>query len=308
MGDWLEFVVHAPRGREDDCAAALEAAGALSVTYEDDADQPVLEPPPGETPLWSATRVVGLFPADTDTAPLVRTLTQHLGETPPWETRALPDRDWTLAWADHFRPMRFGEGLWVVPSSEAPPEEGTVLRLDPGLAFGTGTHPTTALCLTWLDRHRDRLPGARVIDYGCGSGILAIAAALLGAQRVDAVDIDPQALTATRENAAKNAVAERIEARLPEPPPEPGADLLVANILAKPLLELRPLFARLVRPGGTVVLSGLLGHQGDAVAAAYAADFVIVHREIDADWACLELRRKTRDRNLHHPAPSVQRP
>jgi len=292
MGDWLEIVVHAPPGTEALCSEVLEAAGALSITYQDDGGQALLEPAPGETPLWSATRVIGLFPAATPTQAVIDGLAERLGETPAWEARPLPDRDWTLAWADHFRPMRFGTGLWVAPSDVPPPGPGTVLRLDPGLAFGTGTHPTTALCLTWLDGHRDLVQGARVVDYGCGSGILAIACALLGAEAVDAVDIDPQALTATAENAAKNGVAGRIHPRPPEPPPSPGADLLIANILANPLIELRPRFARLLRPGGRLLLSGILEEQAPAVETAYDEGFAIVRREIQEGWVCLECLRE----------------
>ncbi len=272
---------------------ALFAVGALSVTLQDAADQPVLEPGPGETPLWPHMRAIALYDADTD----MGAVKDKLGTLLPFAIVAsiainpLEDRDWTRAWMDRFQPMRFGRRLWVCPDGFAPPEPQAVnLRLDPGLAFGTGTHPTTALCLEWLDGHD--ITGLRVIDFGCGSGVLAIAALLLGAQHVWAVDNDPQAIVATRDNAAKNHVAEALFVDQADRLPRMQADLLIANILAAPIVELAARFATHVRPGGTVVLSGILDHQAGAIESAYCQCFdigPIVQRD---GWVRLEGIRK----------------
>ena len=269
---WVQLILEAGERDPEALAALFESLGAASVTFEDAGDQPLLEPGVGETPLWDRTRVIGLFEAEQ--ANEVRTrLRSELGAAADrLAVEALPDRDWTRAWMDAFRPMRFGSRLWVVPTGfETPAEAEVVLHLDPGLAFGTGTHPTTALCLEWLDANPP--VGQQVIDYGCGSGILAVAACRLGAASVVAVDNDPQALVATRENAQRNRVARRITACLPEADPGVSADLLLANILANPLIELAPRLAARVRPGGRIVLSGILADQTEAVRAAYAPFF-----------------------------------
>ena len=252
-------------------ADLLSSMGALSVTFEDAADRPLYEPEPGQTRLWSETKVVALFDADADLARAQAFVTEQLTDTillGEWVVEHLEEQEWTRCWMDHFQPMSFGEALWVCPSGQPLPEtEAACLILDPGLAFGTGTHPTTALCLEWLAGHRaDR---KCVIDYGCGSGILAIAALLLGASQVFAVDIDPQALTAARDNALKNSVADRIACCKPLELPDVRADLLCANILAKPLIDLAPELAQRVRIGGSLVLSGILEDQIAAVRQAY---------------------------------------
>ena len=270
---------------------ALHAAGAIAVTLDDARDDPIYEPAPGELPLWPSTRLTGLFPADAKPAAIRTTLEVTLGPdpVPAHEFVALDDRTWEREWLKDFHPMRFGERLWVVPGEHEPPEPDAInLRLDPGLAFGTGTHQTTALCLEWLDSVE--LDGKRVVDYGCGSGILAVAAALLGAREVLAVDNDPQALVATKENAERNGVSDRIKIAAPRAPlpqediaapraPLPhdvAAEVLVANILAAPLVELAPVFRELVAPGARIALSGLLLRQVDDVRAAYA------------DWCALD--------------------
>ena len=267
---WLEVSVRVDR----DAAAAVEAlmadAGALAITLLDAADHPVLEPSVGETPLWPDIDVVGLFEADAGRERLAESLHRLPGVTRP-ETvafRTVEDADWARAWMDRFRPMRFGERLWIVPGDQAVelPDDATAIRLDPGLAFGTGTHPTTALCLEWLADHPPT--GASVIDYGCGSGILAVAALALGASAVQAIDHDPQALSATRANAERNGVAERVTTAAAGAAPS-VADLVLANILAGPLVELAELLSGAVRPGGALVLSGVLTGQSDGVAAAY---------------------------------------
>lgn len=267
---WLQLSLEAGAQDPERLSDLFTDLGALSVTLVDAADEPVLEPGPGETPLWSHTRVVALFDAGIDPESVRAGLARHIGDAAQRMTaEPLEDRDWTRAWMDDFAPMRFGERLWVIPGDMAPPEPDAVnLRLDPGLAFGTGTHPTTALCLAWLDAHPPA--GQDVIDYGCGSGILAIAALKLGASRVRGVDIDPQALIASRDNARRNGVEAGLALYLPADVPAEPADLLLANILANPLIELAPTLVSLVRPGGRLVLSGILAEQADAVAAAYA--------------------------------------
>lgn len=269
-------------------------AGALAVTLEDAGDQPVLEPAPGETPLWAHTRVTGLFDAQTDIEIVKGQLRRflHAPILPECRLTALEERDWVRAWMDNFHPMRFGQRLWICPTHSDPPEPTAVnIRLDPGLAFGTGTHPTTALCLDWLDGAD--LAGQTVLDYGCGSGILAIAAAKLGAKRVWAVDIDPQALLASDDNASENEVEDRIE--LADPAELPGnlrVNVLLANILAGVLVRLAPEFSRRVQSGGRLVLAGILEQHADAVQAVFTRDFTFVPPRRHGDWVLLEGTRR----------------
>ena len=268
---------------------ALLAAGASSITLEDAADDPVLEPAPGTTPLWPTVRVKALFDAAIDRDTLLLSLTQQLpSPLPPIEIADIADRAWEREWLKDFRPMRFGERLWICPAGMRPEEAADAsvyVDLDPGLAFGTGTHPTTALCLDWLDSAA--LRDKTVIDYGCGSGVLAIAALKLGAQHALAVDIDPQAILATNDNAARNGVAERIRAvTVAEFTPQP-CEVLLANILAEPLEQLAPELAQLVAPGGSIVLSGLLASQAPRLAAIYDAWFDMAPVALREDWARL---------------------
>jgi ribosomal protein L11 methyltransferase len=269
---------------------ALFALGAVSVTLEDAADDPVLEPAPGTTPLWPTVMLKALFDAGADPAAIGSAIERALPGLPVPCFQIVTDRAWERVWLEDFHPMRFGQRLWVCPGGQSAGAPDAVrIELDPGLAFGTGTHPTTALCLEWLDGQR--LGGRAVVDYGCGSGILSIAAAKLGAARVHAVDIDPQALIATRENAVRNAVVDRLNITA-EPHLEPGcADLLVANILARPLMELVPAFAAAVRPQGLLALSGLLAEQADAVTAAYRPCFDIHTIAMRDGWVLLGGRR-----------------
>ncbi|MEE4292956.1 MAG: 50S ribosomal protein L11 methyltransferase [Xanthomonadales bacterium] len=268
---WTEVMIRVDRDAVTEAERCLEALGAAAVTLEDDADHPVLEPGPGETPLWPTVSVRGLFGAAVDRAGVLEALRAVPGAREPGRVhwRSLDDRDWVRAWMDRFEPMRFGAHLWVVPSGMDDPADpaAVLLRLDPGLAFGTGTHPTTALCLEWL-ADRDMI-GASVLDYGCGSGILAIAAAKLGASRVVAVDNDPQALEATRLNAERNGVADRVGCVAPEAFEAGKFDVVVANILARPLIELAPLIVSNAIREGRLVLSGLLEEQVGTVTAAY---------------------------------------
>jgi len=290
---WLQLELEATPDSAEQLSELLHAAGAAAVTLQDAADQPLYEPPLGTTPLWKTTRVIGLFESDTDIPAVLTALQQQLtpGPLPPWHLNPLEDRDWVRAWMDNFQPMRFGEQLWICPSGFTPPEpEAINILLDPGLAFGTGTHPTTAMCLRWLDAHPPR--DLTVIDYGCGSGILAIAACKLGARHVSGVDTDPQALLATHDNAEKNQVGGCIEACLPAEFHSEPVPLLLANILAGPLQSLAPHFAELVAPAGHIVLSGILAEQADSVIEHYQDAFDIQVVAQEEEWVCLAGRRR----------------
>jgi ribosomal protein L11 methyltransferase len=272
---------------------AFLAAGALSVTYTDQRDDPILEPAPGEFRLWPASRLQALFDAQTAGAALIHELCTTIGVGPErLVAEHLADRPWEREWLKDFKAQRYGQRLWVCPSHErvAAPD-AVVVQLDPGLAFGTGTHATTRLCLEWLEAAT--LPGMTLIDYGCGSGILAIAALKLGARHAAAFDIDPQALTATHDNASANGIAGALQVCTAATQLRPGADLLVANILSGPLCELAPVFAQLVRSGGQLVVAGLLVEQMAEVRAASARWFELLEwRQLDG-WSCLAGRRNS---------------
>ncbi|MEW5249354.1 50S ribosomal protein L11 methyltransferase [Microbulbifer discodermiae] len=268
---WLQLRVDTDRIRAKTFEEALLFAGAVSVTLQDNADQPILEPGLGEVPLWDQTRVTGLFDAGVDTGVTEAKCAAFLCEPLPnahWEQ--LEDKDWEREWMSHYKPIQCSDQLWICPSWCEPPQPQAVnLLLDPGLAFGTGTHPTTFLCLQWLSL--EPLQGRRLIDFGCGSGILGIGALLLGAESALGIDIDPQALTASRDNARRNGIApERFPVYLPEQMPQESADLLLANILAAPLVQLAPRLVELTRIGGRLCLSGILASQSRQVKAAYA--------------------------------------
>ncbi|MBP8926242.1 MAG: 50S ribosomal protein L11 methyltransferase [Pseudomonadales bacterium] len=300
MGSEDEFLQLHLRATAQEVAAledALLAAGALSVTLGDQQDVPILEPGVGETPLWPEVRVSALFEAHSDRAAILENLEHTLGtapEAPSWEH--LEARVWEREWLQHFAPVRFGARLWVCPGGATIEQaDAVILHLDPGLAFGTGTHPTTALCLEWLAGHP--CDAQQVIDYGSGSGILGVAALLLGAARVRAIDIDPQALLASRDNATRNGIdAARLETCAPQALDEAEpADLLLANILAGPLVELAPRFARLLHPGAHAVLSGVLDHQAGAVVDAYRPWFDVTGRASRDEWCRLDLVRASRN-------------
>jgi ribosomal protein L11 methyltransferase len=270
---------------------ALFALGAVSVTLEDAADDPVLEPAPGATPLWPTVVLKALFDQGVDPAAIAEGIERALPGSPAPAFETVADQAWERVWLEDFRPMRFGRRLWVCPGGQAAAMADAIrIELDPGLAFGTGTHPTTALCLEWLDSQP--LAGREVVDYGCGSGILAIAAAKLGATRVLAVDVDPQALIATRENAVRNGVADRLEITAEPRLESRGADVIVANILAGPLVELAPSFSAALRPSGLLALSGLLAGQADSVTAAYRPCFDIDTKIVRDGWVLLGGRRR----------------
>ncbi|HEX7045595.1 MAG TPA: 50S ribosomal protein L11 methyltransferase [Burkholderiales bacterium] len=283
---WLQIKIPARAAEADAVAEALEACGALAITVEGVGAEERLQSALERTPLWDETRVTGLFAADADPARVIAAVRRVLAcEAVEHSIDILPDADWGRAWMAHYRPLQITRSLWVVPSWCAPPDPSAVnIVLDPGLAFGTGTHPTTALCLEWL-AHRP-LAGRRVIDYGCGSGILAIAALKLGAAEVVGVDVDPQALAVSRENAVRNGVAGRYRACAPEALPSGVAgDVLVANILAGALLELAPELERRLLPHGDIALSGILPEQADEVRGAYAR-FALDQREREG-WVLL---------------------
>jgi ribosomal protein L11 methyltransferase len=289
--NWLQCFIDVSREQVELCEDALLAAGAASVTYGDAADQPLFEPGPSEMALWDNVQVVGLFTDEYTEKDVREKLTAIWGDAlPDLRFEVLPDQVWERAWVEHFQPMAFGKRLWIYPSwADVPNDDSVVLRLDPGLAFGTGTHPTTELCLEWLDAQD--LQQKTVIDYGCGSGILAIAALLLGATSAVGYDNDPQALIATRDNAAQNTCAEKLHCHLVATAGETitaQADVVLANILAGPLSELSVHIAPLVKPQGHLVLSGILAEQAEAVMAAYQPyGLVFLPPTVREGWARL---------------------
>jgi ribosomal protein L11 methyltransferase len=306
---WLQLTLIIDRDRAEQAESTLEEAGALSVSLDDAVDEPNLpdtepvaggiwEPAPAAQPLWRRLRITALFEDNDAGAAAVDEAVAALAETAlaPPSVASLEDRPWERVWLDEFKPTRFGRRLWVCPRGERPLEAGAadwpgvILDLDPGLAFGTGHHPTTALCLTWLDGLD--LAGRRVLDYGCGSGILAIAALKLGAASALAVDHDPQALDATIDNAIGNGVLERLAVARPEQLTTTSADVVVANILAGPLLELASTLGALAAPNAELGLSGILAHQAARVADGYVPYFVMEPPETRDEWVLLTGRRR----------------
>ncbi len=272
---WIQLKINTTGNDAETLSDALIESGAVSVTFLDTHDNPVFEPLPGETLLWGDTDAIGLYDAETDMAAVIAMLENEplLGKGFAHKIEQLEDKDWEREWMDNFHPMRFGQRLWICPSWRDVPDPTAVnVMLDPGLAFGTGTHPTTAMCLEWLDGLD--LEGKIVIDFGCGSGILAIAALKLGAAQAIGIDIDPQAIQASRDNAQRNGVSERLSLYLPSDQPDNlSADVVVANILAGPLRELAPLISVLPVTGGHLGLSGILASQSQGVADAYQGLF-----------------------------------
>ncbi len=283
---WHQITVTTHEHLAPKLADFFDGQGAVSVTYMDAEDEPVYEPAIGETKIWRNTEVIALYEMDAGRPALIKSLafTQFAqDDLHNWRDEVVEDQEWERAWMAFYKPMKFAGKLWVCPTGQEQLESGTVcLTLDPGLAFGTGTHPTTALCLEWLASHD--LGGKTVVDYGCGSGILAVAAILSGAHFAHAVDIDPQALTATHDNAVKNQVEERIKAYLPEQFTPVKADVVLANILAKPLIDLAETIIGLVAPGGQLVLSGILYEQAESVIAAYRHAITFTPLAQQEDW------------------------
>jgi len=261
--------------------------GAVSVSVIDAEDQPIYEPGPGEEPVWENVVVSGLYDEDVD-LDMVRAALLKI-EADVLFVEALGDRVWEREWLTRFHPMQFGQRLWVCPSGrEVTADDAIILHLDPGLAFGTGTHATTHLCLEWLDGHVSQ--GDEVLDFGCGSGILGIAALLLGAQKVRAIDNDPQALVATLDNATRNGVNDGVQVSMPEALQAARYDTVVANILAQPLIDLAETLSATLKPGGHLLLSGIMSSQKDWVKAAYTNLVFVVEKELDG-WVCLAAKK-----------------
>ncbi len=291
---WIQIKLNATNDNAEAIGDMLmEETGAVSVTFLDAKDTPVFEPLPGETRLWGDTDVVALYEADMDTSLILQQIkaSNMLAEGFAHKVEQVEDKDWEREWMDNFHPMQFGRRLWICPSwREVPDPQAVNVMLDPGLAFGTGTHPTTALCLEWLDNLD--LSGKTVIDFGCGSGILAIAAIKLGAAKVIGIDIDPQALLASKDNAARNGVEDQIEVYLPKDQPEGlVADVVVANILAYPLRELSPIIKGLLKPGGQLAMSGILDTQAESVAEFYRDDLELDPIAEKSEWCRISGRK-----------------
>jgi len=290
---WIQLSFLTEPQRAPHLSDLLTEVGAHAVTLRDAKNQPLYEPALGTTPLWDATEVTGLFEPDSDISSTIDALRSAWapGELPAHRIETLEEEDWTRRWMSGLYPMRFGERLWVSPDGSVAHDDAAVnVVLEPGLAFGTGTHPSTALCLEWLAAAD--LEGSVVIDYGCGSGILSVAALKLGARHAWAVDIDSQALTATRENAARNAVAASISAIYPSELPLGQVDFLVSNILVNTLADLAPRFAELIRPRGGLFLAGILNDQVASVAPMYGHWFDLDSTLFRGDWAGVSATRK----------------
>lgn len=284
---WRQLAATVEESQAESVSDWFMGQGALSVGFDDAGDQPLFEPPPGETPLWQRTKVTALFEGDVDGEAIALVARRQFGERIlDWDSVVIEDQVWERAWMEHFKPMQFGQRLWICPTGYEPPDPTAVnVILDPGLAFGTGTHPTTALCLEWLEGLD--LAGQTLLDYGCGSGILAVAALKLGADSAHGIDIDPQALTASQDNAQKNGVEGMLTLGFPDDAGLLAADVVVANILAGPLVELAGEILARLKPGGQLALSGILAEQASTVKAAYEAEVEFSPVRQREDWAIL---------------------
>lgn len=295
---WIQLFIDTQKEHAEKIEDLFLETGAVSVTLADAEDTPIFEPELGTTPIWNNTRISALYTADSDSEAILHSLqtsTANLSTTPfHFRAEILEDKDWVREWMENFHPIQCGTRLWICPSWREPPEKEAVnLLLDPGLAFGTGTHPTTFLCLKWLDGQNPQ--GKNIIDYGCGSGILAIAAILLGAKSALGTDIDPQALLASRDNARRNKVDdERFALCLPQnlPKDSPPCDILLANILAQPLLKLAPNIAAMTSPGALLALSGIINHQANEIIERYSEWFELNPPEYKEEWTLITGVRK----------------
>ncbi|MCV2886276.1 50S ribosomal protein L11 methyltransferase [Aestuariibacter sp. AA17] len=290
---WIQLKINTQAEHAEQIGDMLSANGAQAVTFVDAKDTPMYEPKPGEVMLWPDTQVVGLFDAEHDMSAVIKRL-EHarlLGKNFPHKLDQLEDKDWEREWMENFHPIQCGDRLWICPSWRDVPDPNAVnVMLDPGLAFGTGTHPTTYLCLKWLDGLD--LTGKTVVDFGCGSGILGIAALKLGAKRVVGIDIDPQALIASKDNAQRNGVADQLEVYLPQNQPELKADVVLANILAGPLRELRSVITEYCGDRAKLALSGILESQANEISALYQVDFEMDSAAVEGEWARLSGTKK----------------
>ncbi len=292
---WIQIKLNATNDNAMEISDMLmEETGALSVTFLDAQDTPIFEPKPGETLLWGKTDVVALYDAEVDTNWVISQIKDSgmFAENFAYKIEQLEDKDWEREWMDNFHPIKFGQRLWVCPSwREVPDPDAVNVMLDPGLAFGTGTHPTTSLCLEWLEQLD--LTGKTVIDFGCGSGILAIAAIKLGASQVIGIDIDPQAIQASQENARRNDVSDQLTLYLPDQQPaDLEADIVVANILATPLRELSQSIKKLIKPHGLLAMSGVLDTQADDVASYYNDELHIDPIVVKEEWCRISGTKK----------------
>ena len=290
--DYLLLTVSVSREHAEVVEDRLLELGALSVTFADAEDKPIHEPAPGTTPLWPQLQITGMFAADSELELISRALHNSVDaiDTSQIRYKTLQGRQWERAWMDDYEPIAVNDLLWIVPSfCDAPDPTATNIMIDPGLAFGSGTHATTWLCLAWLGRQD--LAGKTVIDYGCGSGILAVGAAMLGAARVFAHDIDEQALLATGENAQRNHVAEKITVCRSDRELPQHCDIVVANILLAPLLDLHKRFAGCLGSEGRIGLSGVLAEQLGTLAGAYSRYFQHEETEIRDQWALYSAKR-----------------
>jgi ribosomal protein L11 methyltransferase len=290
---WIQLRVSTNEEKAEQVSDMLMGWGAQAVSFVDAQDTPIYEPMPGEVIYWTNTVVVGLFDAEHPMDKVVKQLQQvsFFKDGVDYKLEQLEDKDWEREWMDNFHPIKFGSRLWVCPSWRDIPDPTAVnVMLDPGLAFGTGTHPTTALCMQWLDATIE--PQQTVVDFGCGSGILGIAALKLGAKRVIGVDIDPQAIEASTANAKRNNVEGQIELYLPKDQPSDfQADVVVANILAGPLAELKTVISSYVKPGGKLALSGILESQAQSVIDAYSDEFSFEPIAVQEEWVRLSAQK-----------------
>lgn len=291
---WIQIRINANADNAEMISDLLMDTGSASVTYVDAKDTPIYEPKLGTVQLWADTTVIGLYDANHDMNSVVAVLKAEptLADKLVYKIEQLEDKDWEREWMDNFHPIKFGERLWICPSWRDIPEPDAVnVLLDPGLAFGTGTHATTALCLKWLESQD--LTGKTVVDFGCGSGILGIAAIKLGAERMIGIDIDPQAIEASRDNAERNGVADKLEVYLPEDQPDFSADVVVANILAQPLKELHEVILGLLKPNGKIAMSGILEEQAQSVADVYAPFLALDEIAVEGEWTRVSGTKKS---------------
>ena len=283
---WQQLHLIIPSDKAEKFEDALLQLGACSITFVDAHDEPIFEPDIGTTPLWSTSKLTALFELDKDLKRIGLILEKKFPKViSSSEIEYVKDQAWERVWLEYFKPLKFGDNLWICPTDgEIPDPTAVNIFLDPGLAFGTGTHPTTALCLEWLATHN--LKNKTLIDYGCGSGILAIAALKLGIEKAWGIDHDPQALTASKNNAERNDInLDNFHVAISdEATSDLVVDIVVANILAKPLITLAPILAHHVKVGGSIVLSGILANQAEEVVEAYAPYFNLNPITQKEDW------------------------